>query len=178
MKRAAILVLSCVPAICGQHERFDYWGDDPFLTGGTKSVAIYPVGQLRLQPDGSGDFPRMLRAEIDLQKYPNGITSFKILGDRTTYLLHGKKFAITLWPNLLRIEQDLTQSNVIRIYSQQGFSRRDYPNPLGDFPGALDFINARPERIFLKKGIWKKEIACPGDCSFVLGARPAGKPKP
>lgn len=177
--RAFAIVLLCLPVVGAHHDRLDYWGDDPFLTGGTKSVAIYPVGRVQLRPDGLGDFPKVMRAEIDLQKYPNGVTSFKILGDRTTYLLRGKKFSITIWPNLLRIEQDLTQGrNIVRIYSQQGFSRRDYPNPLGDFAGALDFINARPERIFLKNGLWKKEILCPGDCSFVLGARPAGKPKP
>ncbi len=180
MKRAivcfAISALWATNAAAQKHW-VDFWSDDPFLTGGTKSVSILPLGKqvLRLPPR---DFPKVVEIPIDLQKYPNGITSFKILAEKRTYLLK-KKFAIVIWPNLMRIDQDLTRG-VVRITSLQGFSRTDLENPFGGSNGLLDYINARPEKIYLRNGafLWKKELPCPGDCSFILGAKPATVAKP
>jgi hypothetical protein len=170
------LLLALPAALFAQRHMRDHFSDDPFLTGGTKSILIEP-----LQPQvsfralaASTVLPRTVELDIDTAKYPLGITSFKIIAGAKTHLITSRNFEIVLWPNYLRIRQNLSSGKVI-IESQQGFLRVTASE-------ALDYINARPERVYIRNGSgWlsrKVEIDCPADCSFVLGARPKGAPKP
>ena len=171
MKTSLAVLIICGPAVLmAQPEHRNYFSDDPFLTGGTKSVLIRPLQPQSAAKRVAGD-ALTVDIGIDTKKYPKGITSFKISADTKTYLIKKPNFEIVLWPNLLIITQDLAAGNVI-IRSRQGFARVDPAE-------VLDYINARPEKIFIKVGSRRyKPIDCPADCSFVLGAFCPSCPRP
>jgi hypothetical protein len=162
MKHFQLFLFFALPATSfAQKYMLDHFDDDPFLTGGTKSIVIRP-----LQSDASLRPPRTVLIPIDTDKYPYGITSFKIIAGTKTYLINKREFKIVIWPNMLTISQDLANRRVV-IDSLQGFANVG-PRKV------VDYINARPMRVEMQvgSGIFARKVSidCPADCSFVLGA--------